>query len=276
MEVGPQLSWNACFNPDQYALSTASFLPYSNVALAVDSLSSDSSNYCDESARSLALEAPTDGSSLSVSSDSYEHGFGTFLDEKGAPVEPDIFPKFAGLTPTTSAASTASSPHPFQRHRQDLGGVSRLHQSRTSLFKSAIVREQTHDDKVRRERPTTSSRRSSSDVDRKAKAAHSVVERRYRDKLNDTMMQLHLTLASSKLMAPALGESFAPGDLPQVGGKIGKAVIMTTAINYVNQAELQLRHMSNEIEELRSRVMHLEALLPHEGGSFRNGLLVGF
>jgi len=163
--------------------------------------------------------------------------------------------------------------------RETLGAVARLPQQWHSLSRTStppVVREQTHDCKVRRKRSPTSSRRSSSKVNPKTKAAHSVVERRYRDKLNDKMMQLHLTLASSKLMAPTLGELTVPGDLSDIVGKIGKAGIMTNAINYVNQAELQLRHMSNEIEELRSRVLHLETLLSHDGESFRSHLLAAF
>lgn len=86
--------------------------------------------------------------------------------------------------------------------------------------------------------------------------AHSVVERRYRDKLNDKMMQLHQTLTASERSTRGtegwISPSIASSD------KFSKAEVMAKAIDYVNQTEVQMRHMTHEIEQLQSRLQHLE------------------
>ena len=212
-----------------------------------------------QSAPMLGLGTFSNASDLSACTEMFELGldsYGGVYDETRTDPEHDHFMEAVGLTWPSSSTSAAASP-PLSRYEEQ-----------------AAKRELMHHRKARRKRPPTSPRRNSSEVDFKAKAAHSVVERRYRDKLNDKMMLLHRTLFSSELMArtrPTATEAF---DLSLPACKMGKAEIMTNAIDYVNQAELQFRHMTHEIEQLQSRVLQLETVVGSGGRSLRSQVLV--
>jgi len=124
--------------------------------------------------------------------------------------------------------------------------------------------------RVRNRKSRKSSRSEPQKIGPKAKAAHIAVERRYRDKLNDNMMQLHRTLIASEFTARVLGEPAEPSDLfSESSDKVRKAQIMTNAINYVYQSDVEIRHMSNEIEQLQNRLRHLEKLVRCEDCSSR-------
>ena len=87
------------------------------------------------------------------------------------------------------------------------------------------------------------------------------------------MMQLHRVLVASEFTTAASGESTGLGDPSESACKVGKAGIMINAINYVEQAELQMRHMAREIERLRGHVLQLESLIPFQPGLLRNQLM---
>ncbi|ETI26293.1 hypothetical protein G647_03070 [Cladophialophora carrionii CBS 160.54] len=109
----------------------------------------------------------------------------------------------------------------------------------------------------------------------RAKQAHSIVERRYRDNLNGKIMQLHRTLssiaASGGNQNRTAGDYYLDGDetatqKPQdqrtgAGTRVRKSDVMTDAVNYVHQSEVQMRHMENEISRLTDRVRTLEKLV---------------
>ncbi|ETI27065.1 hypothetical protein G647_09747 [Cladophialophora carrionii CBS 160.54] len=78
------------------------------------------------------------------------------------------------------------------------------------------------------------------------------------------MTQLQRTLVASELATCVFGQSWALCKLSESLTKVGKAEIMTSAIDYVNQAELQIRWITHEIETLQNRVLHLQTLLPCE------------
>ncbi|RJE16808.1 hypothetical protein PHISCL_10855, partial [Aspergillus sclerotialis] len=107
------------------------------------------------------------------------------------------------------------------------------------------------------EQPTTKSTApSKADAKQRAKQAHSLVERKYRENLNAKISQLHNTLQASHY-GPKVGEdgeveaATAANGLPPP--KVRKSDVLTEAMNYVNQTEVEMRHMENEIHRLTER-----------------------
>jgi len=111
------------------------------------------------------------------------------------------------------------------------------------------------------EKPPTSQK---SDPKQRAKQAHSLVERKYRENLNAKIAQLHSTLQASHY-GPKVGDdgdSDNPVTLSGVpSSKVRKSDVLTEAMNYVNQTEVEMRHMENEIHRLTERVRVLEKLV---------------
>jgi hypothetical protein len=106
------------------------------------------------------------------------------------------------------------------------------------------------------------------DAQARAKQAHSIVERRYRDNLNGKIMQLQRTLSSiasnpKRLDAPvSIAEEETQEQQPTSGTtRVRKSDVMTDAVNYVHQSEVSMRHMTNEINRLTERVRTLEKLV---------------
>lgn len=102
---------------------------------------------------------------------------------------------------------------------------------------------------------------SKADAKQRAKQAHSLVERKYRENLNAKIAQLHNTLQSSHY-GPKTGEE-GDSDIAEAPGapKVRKSDVLTEAMNYVNQTEVEMRHMENEIQRLGERVRVLEKLV---------------
>jgi hypothetical protein len=105
---------------------------------------------------------------------------------------------------------------------------------------------------------------SKADAKQRAKQAHSLVERKYRENLNAKITQLHSTLQNSHY-GPRVGEDGEREDVVSnnglPGGKVRKSDVLTEAMNYVNQTEVEMRHMENEIHRLSERVRVLEKLV---------------
>lgn len=90
-----------------------------------------------------------------------------------------------------------------------------------------------------------------------SKNAHSVIERRYRENLNAKITQLDQVLISTREH-----ESFSPDEKPiEVTSKTRKADVLTDAIRYVKQMELESKARMQEISFLRLRVVALEKLM---------------
>jgi hypothetical protein len=93
----------------------------------------------------------------------------------------------------------------------------------------------------------------------RAKKTHSLVDCKYRKNLNTKFAQLHRTLQAAKSVVASNDESFQDfhkgGEL---ASKVPKSVILTEAMNYLHQTELEMRHMTDEIQRLNSRVQSLE------------------
>ncbi|EXJ74079.1 uncharacterized protein A1O5_02373 [Cladophialophora psammophila CBS 110553] len=99
----------------------------------------------------------------------------------------------------------------------------------------------------------------------RAKQAHSIVERRYRDNLNGKIMQLHRTLSS--IGSPTRMAGLSTDEPPSAHDqrtRVRKSDVMTDAVNYVHQSEVSMRHMTDEIKRLADRVRTLEKLVKCE------------
>ncbi|EXJ68158.1 uncharacterized protein A1O5_08773 [Cladophialophora psammophila CBS 110553] len=99
----------------------------------------------------------------------------------------------------------------------------------------------------------------------KAKFAHSVIERRYRDNLNGKMMQLHRVLlaAETSPTSPASQFNTSPTS-PTLSGRVRKSDIMSRAINYIHQSEVEIRHLDDEIKRLQDQVGIFQKLVNYD------------
>ncbi|OAP60682.1 hypothetical protein AYL99_05684 [Fonsecaea erecta] len=89
----------------------------------------------------------------------------------------------------------------------------------------------------------------------KAKFAHSVIERRYRDNLNGKMMQLHRVLLAAETNQTSSASLFNTSPTgPALSGRVRKSDIMARAINYIHQSEVEMRHLDDEIKRLQDQV----------------------
>ncbi|OQV10382.1 Helix-loop-helix DNA-binding domain-containing protein [Cladophialophora immunda] len=96
----------------------------------------------------------------------------------------------------------------------------------------------------------------------KSKYAHSVSERRYRDNLNGKMMQLHRNLLAAGTNSNSLRSQFKPSLTgSEHVGKMRKSDILTRAIDYIHQSEVDIRHMHDETRRLQVQVRTLEKLV---------------
>lgn len=266
------------FQQDSFAPTAAYAFSGSDSDFGINLQASISFPAGNQPATSLGPRTLSNISDLSVCSNVFEHDFEPYRDihdETSAIPVDDLFLEAVGLSWTTSSTSTAASPRSSEWEEAIARGALKP-PSEWRPSSPTPVNQQEHMQlrKLQRKRSPKLSRRNSSEVDVKAKAAHSAVERRYRDKLNDKIMLLHRTLCSSELMAHLLPGSLEPDDLSQLAGKLGKAEIMTNAINYVNRAELQFQLMSDEIVRLRNGSLQLETLVGRESQPFRNQVSV--
>ena len=122
-------------------------------------------------------------------------------------------------------------------------------------------------------KPTRNSRQrlqrtNSDDFDTKShsKKAHLLVERRYRENLGGNIAQLHLALLKTKRASHSTpqDQNNDPEEDQQALSKVHKSDVMLEAVDYVRRTEVELRHMADEIELLRTRVGQLEKLVKYE------------
>jgi hypothetical protein len=140
---------------------------------------------------------------------------------------------------------------------------------------------------TRRAHPTSASSQPSKktangklDKKQRAKQAHSLVEKKYRENLNTKLSQLYTTLqnahygphrfvSDSEVDPDELNDD---GDVPisildneparAVSSlpKFRKSEVLDNAMSYVNQTEVEMRHMETEILRLSDRIQQLEKL----------------
>ncbi|KIW24360.1 hypothetical protein, variant [Cladophialophora immunda] len=96
----------------------------------------------------------------------------------------------------------------------------------------------------------------------KAKFAHSVIERRYRDNLNRKMMQLHRDLLAVETSPTSPASQFNTSPTGQtLSSRVRKSDIMSRAINYVHQSDVEIRHLDGEIKRLQDQVSVFQKLV---------------
>ena len=93
------------------------------------------------------------------------------------------------------------------------------------------------------------------------KEAHSRVEKRYREHLNAKIFELYGLLSTSAQEATQL-----PRD------QVKKAEVLQTAIDYVNQSQLEMRHMTDEIKMLKAKIESFELLIRSDEHSLLKGV----
>ena len=92
------------------------------------------------------------------------------------------------------------------------------------------------------------------------KIAHSAVERKYRENLNAKMNQLQQALLGTEYLSREGSQL-----LDDVSGaKLRKAHLLASTIDYIEQAEIDKRHMSHEIKLLQSKLAALERQCEYE------------
>ncbi|EXJ69641.1 uncharacterized protein A1O5_07677 [Cladophialophora psammophila CBS 110553] len=112
--------------------------------------------------------------------------------------------------------------------------------------------------------------RDSEDLDRAlAKQTHTEIERRYRNNLNAKMWQLQRTLEGTSRMSSSSSSSSDDSDSPQQSEQQQqqpprKSDILSNALQYINESELEMRHMTDEIFRLKSRLAVLQQMVQCE------------
>jgi len=261
MEIDPQLGYNAFFDHTWCEPAAAYLGPDGDVDLGADVWSpsygsfdneGDSASYSKQSSSIAATYGRlSKAHDPQLAHGGIESSWNTELDAFSSPSQ-SLFSDAVGSNWVSASVSEASSPsaskRPFINQSQK--------QERTARRPRKLQQKQLF-------------RQDSAQTYLNAKAAHSVVERRYRGKLNDKIMQLHRVLLTSQFTTSPpraiVGETTpGRGDCAESASayKAGKAEIMTMAIEYVCQAEVQLRHVTDELDLLRRRVVNLESLVP--------------
>lgn len=137
------------------------------------------------------------------------------------------------------------------------------------------------------------------DKKQRAKQAHSLVEKKYRENLNTKLSTLYTTLQNAQYGPRRSFNNDADSDveLPdnedgddydgadqatsskrrdlgaQPPSKFRKSEVLDDAMAYVNQTEVEMRHMENELQRLNDRVRALEKLVKCEDCSLLKRLV---
>ncbi|KIW82779.1 hypothetical protein Z517_02022 [Fonsecaea pedrosoi CBS 271.37] len=88
--------------------------------------------------------------------------------------------------------------------------------------------------------------------------AHSITERRYRDKVNNKLKELYCTLREAKYQLQSQIEASECIIISEPFNGMKKSDVINDAITYIQESEVNFRHMAEEIQGLRSQIRHLE------------------
>ncbi|KAK4546824.1 hypothetical protein LTR36_001556 [Oleoguttula mirabilis] len=94
------------------------------------------------------------------------------------------------------------------------------------------------------------------------KTSHNVIEKRYRNNLNDKIMELRSSVPSLR----AMGRTNGGDDSEDLGGltpahKLNKATVMAKATEYIKHLEKRNKTMSDEMAALQARLATVEAAI---------------
>ncbi|EXJ53605.1 uncharacterized protein A1O5_13172 [Cladophialophora psammophila CBS 110553] len=87
--------------------------------------------------------------------------------------------------------------------------------------------------------------------------AHSIIERRYRDKVNNKLKELYFTLLEAKHRIRSRTEASDCVVMSEPSTS-KKSDVINDAINYIHESEINFRHMADEIQSLRTQINDLE------------------
>lgn len=147
--------------------------------------------------------------------------------------------------PLSCRIPMAVSSHPHsERNSESTSSDSKISSRRKSSPSNNKVRKQPND---------IEGSRHGTQVPRGSKTAHSIIERKYRENLNSKITQLQEALSVADCSVQE--DSRLPNEaLALNGAKPRKGDILTRTIDYIQQAEIDKRHMSEEINLLRSQL----------------------
>jgi hypothetical protein len=101
---------------------------------------------------------------------------------------------------------------------------------------------------------------------RRSKQAHSLVERKYRENINSKIAQLNRELQRAHAASEGGGakSNHDKNTSQELSNQARKGGVLADAISYINQTEVEMRHMADEIKFLKKRVADLEKLVKCE------------
>jgi hypothetical protein len=148
----------------------------------------------------------------------------------------------------------------------------RFRPSRTTSQSTRAVKDATIDTSTKADPPL-----SKSDAKQRAKQAHSLVEKKYRENLNAQISLLHTTLVNSRYGPRFIG-SDATNETDghpntNINANPKKSDVLGEALDYVNHTEVEMRHMEAEILRLTERVQMLEKLVRCDDCDLTQGLV---
>lgn len=206
---------------------------------------------------------------------------------------PCISPPNNEHTPTSSSAVSRANRLSMRRN-----AVSRSPSSAStaSLDMSATQAQPRAQRKTDKASAASNKPLSKSEAKQRAKAAHSLVEKKYRENLNTKLISLNTTLQNAHygpkrfeqddsdlefdadvdrmpgtMANPSYSQTTAAA--ARAAAKFRKSDVLSDAMDYVNQTEVEMRHMENEIRRLNERVRTLGKLVRCEDCSLLKGIV---
>lgn len=200
----------------------------------------------------------------------------SFSGETASIEDPPTYPCFAGLqfdSQPLKGQSATSNPRGVNCKLNHVKIATRTHPIRQSTSasmpsESTAISMQLSARKPRTYRTTYTCSPSPSDDDatanKKAKRAHSLVERRYREGLNKGLEELEKALLQAQLPEVSNESAGVTSTTSSPGKKKKKSHVLADAMNYIYTSEVDMRHLSDEVGYLSERVKILEKLVKCE------------
>jgi len=200
----------------------------------------------------------------------------SFSGETASIEDPPTYPCFAGLqfdSQPLKGQSATSNPRGVNCKVNDVKTATRPRPVRQSTSASmpsepTAISMQLSARKPRDHRTTYTGSPSPSEDDatanKKAKRAHSLVERRYREGLNKGLEELEKALLQAQLPKVPNESAGVTSTDSRHGKKKKKSHVLADAMDYIYTSEVDMRHLSHEVSYLSERVKVLEKLVKCE------------
>lgn len=168
--------------------------------------------------------------------------------------EDELTPSPTGARPSHESIVTQASDKPFGHVQATSSSRSQSppKRRRSAMGRQSVpLKSQTAELQIENERVDRES-----EVRALAKSSHSIIERRYRENLNQKITQLDETL--SNIRRP---KDSGKSKIEEHPNKTRKAEVLNDAMRFIKQAELESGARNKEIDFLRLRVAALEKLV---------------